>query len=67
MLRTLKRLQALSEVETEYQKELQARFGFPDNLPNLAALRPPGGNTRLGGLAQSFHQQKQAGTLPDTY
>ncbi len=67
MLRILKRLQDLSEVETEHRAELQEWFGFPDNLPNLAALRPPGGNTQPDGVAHSFHERKRAGTLPETY
>ncbi len=29
-------------------------MGFPENLPNLAAQRPPGGNSRPEGVKQSF-------------
>lgn len=67
MLRTLKRLQSLPEVEGKHRVELQEWFGFPDDLPNLAALRPPGGNTRPDGVSHSFHQQKRTGTLPVIY
>jgi hypothetical protein len=42
-------------------------MGFPDNLPNLARLRPPGGNTRLEGLATSYFAQRAKGVLPSTY
>jgi hypothetical protein len=42
-------------------------LGFPDDLPNLKRLRPPGGNTRPRGLAAAYHAQRQAGTLPATY
>lgn len=42
-------------------------MGFPADLPNLARLRPPKGNTRPEGVEQSWHARKQAGTLPETY
>jgi hypothetical protein len=66
-IRLFKRLQALSETDAECRTELQAWFGFPDDLPDLAALQPPGGNTRPDGIAHSFHEQRRASTLPDTY
>jgi hypothetical protein len=42
-------------------------LGFPDDLPNLRRLRPPGGNTRPQGVATSYFVQRQHGTLPATY
>ena len=42
-------------------------MGYPDELPNLARLRPPGGNTRPEGVSQCYFAQKQAGILPATY
>lgn len=42
-------------------------MGFPDDLPDLARLRPPGGNTRPKGVRSSHFARKQAGSLPDTY
>jgi hypothetical protein len=42
-------------------------MSFPDDLPDLARLRPPGGNTRPQGVAESFHAQRRAGTLSATY
>lgn len=47
MLRTLKRLQALPDEES--QAVLQSWLGFPDNLPNLPSLRPPKGRCGLRG------------------
>ena len=67
LVRVFKRLQALSQAEAEHRAELQEWFGFPDDLPNLAALRPPKGNTRPDGIADSFHERRRAGTLPETY
>jgi hypothetical protein len=45
----------------------QGLIGFPDDLPNLPRLRPPGGNTRPQGLAACFLTQRRAGTLPARY
>ena len=42
-------------------------MGFPDELPDLGRLRPPGGNTRPEGVATCFHAQRRRGTLPATY
>jgi hypothetical protein len=41
-------------------------FGFPDDLPDLAALRPEA-NTRPEGLADCYHRQRLEGRLPATY
>jgi hypothetical protein len=46
---------------------LQRWFGFPDNLPNLAILRPPGGNTRPAGVGKCHYQRRIAGELPDSH
>jgi hypothetical protein len=51
-----------------HAQELFARLmGFPADLPNLAALRPPGGNARPDGIATSYHQRRDRGELPPTY
>jgi len=42
-------------------------LGFPDDLPDLAAKRPPGGNTRPDGIAASFFEQKRRGELAEGY
>jgi len=42
-------------------------MGYPADLPDLAALRPPGGNTRPQGIGQSCLARRQSGTLPETY
>jgi hypothetical protein len=41
-------------------------MGFPENLPNLARLRPPKGNTRPEGIAACAFSRRQKGTLPET-
>lgn len=40
---------------------------YPDDLPDLAALKPPGGNTRPEGIEQSHFRRRERGELPDTY
>lgn len=42
-------------------------MGYPDDLPNLARLRPPQGNTRPEGLAEAFLACRMRGTLADVY
>ncbi len=42
-------------------------MGFPDDLPNLRRLRPPGGNTRPEGVGESWHARKERGTLSATH
>jgi hypothetical protein len=42
-------------------------MGFPGDLPNVARLRPPGGNGRPEGIEQSYFVRKQKEILPQTY
>lgn len=42
-------------------------MGYPDDLPNLAQLHPPEGNTRPNGVASCYFAQRRAGTLAETY
>jgi hypothetical protein len=42
-------------------------MGYPADLPDLSTLRPPEGNTRPDGIAQSHLARRQRGELPDTY
>lgn len=46
---------------------LRKYFGYPDNLPRLAPLRPPGGNSRFEGIEESCYELRQRGELPDLY
>jgi hypothetical protein len=45
---------------------LQRRLGFPDDLPDLSALRPPG-NSRPAGVEQCYFALRERGELPETY
>ena len=42
-------------------------IGYPADLPDMTTLRPPQGNTRPDGIAQSHLARRQRGELPDTY
>lgn len=42
-------------------------LGYPDNLPNLSALKPPGGNSRPQGIEQSALARRNRGELPEVY
>jgi len=42
-------------------------MGFPNDLPDLKPLRPPGGNTRPQGVTASHYAQRQRGELPEEY
>jgi hypothetical protein len=42
---------------------LRDLLAFPSDLPNLAALRPPGGNTRPESIADSFFERQRRGEL----
>jgi hypothetical protein len=59
------RIIALTEI---HDPPLHGRLiGFPEDLPNLRRLRPPGGNGRPAGIQDSFYARRQAGTLPEAY
>jgi hypothetical protein len=45
----------------------QPLMGFPDDLPDLRRLRPPGGNTRPEGVTICFHAQNRQSKLPARY
>jgi hypothetical protein len=42
-------------------------LGFPDDLPDLASKRPPGGHTRPNGIAQRYYERRKRGELPSVY
>jgi hypothetical protein len=45
----------------------QRIMGYPNDLPDLARLRPPGGNARPPGVSQSHFARAARGELPATY
>ncbi|ETW97976.1 MAG: hypothetical protein ETSY2_43555 [Candidatus Entotheonella gemina] len=56
------------ELAEERDQELDKQLmGFPDDLPDLSRLRPPGGNTRPDGIRESYFEVRRYGELPATY
>ena len=56
------------ELAQRNDKTLHRRLmGFPGDLPDLARLRPPGGNSRPAGVLQSHFARASRGKLPPTY
>jgi hypothetical protein len=49
------------------QKLFQRLVGFPADLPDLQRLRPPAGNSRPEGIAESWAALAKQGKLPDHY
>src|SRR2546430_9244318 len=46
--------------------ELRRRYlGYPANLPDLSALKPPGGNSYPEGIERSAFARRQRGDLPE--
>ncbi len=42
-------------------------LGYPEDIPDLSVLRPPGGNRRPEGIAESAFAKRQMSELPDAY
>lgn len=52
----------------QYDPLLFSRLmGFPDNLPDLSRLRPPGGNDRPEGIAESHFARRERGERGPIY
>jgi len=51
-------------VESGNQSCLTRALGLPDDLPDLASLRPPGGNMRAGGVKHSWRSIRDSGMAP---
>lgn len=56
------------ELARDYDAKLFERLqGFPDDLPDLSRLRPPGGNSRPGGVSMSYFSLAARRDLPALY
>jgi hypothetical protein len=56
------------ELAGEHNADLfQELMGYPADLPNLARLRPPGGNSRPAGVDASHFARRARGELPAIY
>ncbi len=63
----VRQLERLLRARKDREADLSAWFGYPDDLPDLAALRPPGGNALPAGLHTSHHARRSRGELPAVY
>ena len=56
------------ELARGHDANLHAQLmGFPNDLPNLGRLRPPGGNSRPEGVALCYFAKAARGELPSIY
>jgi hypothetical protein len=59
---------SIATLARRFDPELWRKImGFPEVLPDLRRLKPPGGNTRPEGVDQSWHARRQRGELPKSY
>ena len=63
-LKTMRLLKILAEHTPD---EFQNLMGFPADLPDLSALKPPGGNHRVEGISESCLARRNRDDLPKTY
>ncbi len=56
------------ETAAKHERTLYLELmGFPEELPDLSRLHPPGGNSRPSGVDKSYHVLRQKGKLTATY
>lgn len=59
--RLIQLMERLKSADDPRAKDLLGHYlGLPTNLPRLAELRPPQGNSRPGGISQSFYERSTA-------
>lgn len=46
---------------------LQRWMGFPEDLPDLVALRPPDGNSKPAAARDCHYERRKRGELPESY
>jgi hypothetical protein len=57
----------LGELEKRRRDLCDIWLGYPDDLPDLARLRPPAGNQRPQGILESHYARRIRGALPAIY
>ena len=64
--RLVELLEILRRSEEPGAREALASFlRYPDDLPDLARLRPPGGNSKPEGVSSSYFARRASGELSD--
>jgi hypothetical protein len=61
-------LEILAASMSDKARRLRHHYlAFPENLPDLSSLQPPGGNERPQGIAESYFERRRRGQLPESY
>ena len=58
---------ALRPNDPAIREQYSAFFGYPADLPNLAVLRPPGGNSHPDGVRDSYYRKRAEDRLAEPY
>lgn len=66
VVRILRRALASPDDEAA-QSDFREAFGYPERLPDLRALRPPGGNRFAANAEDCFFARRASGRLGETY
>ena len=54
-------------VDAEVEAQFLGAFGFPDDMPDLRTLRPPGGNSQSHSEHVCYFARREGRGLPATY
>jgi hypothetical protein len=66
ILRLLRFRQRYPE-DKDLEADFRVAFGYPEDLPDLRALKPPAGNALDANRFQCFHARRERGDLPGIY
>ena len=58
---------AAAHPRSQTTQRFRELMSFPDDLPDLALLRPPEGNGRSQGVGESYFAKRQQGILAESY
>lgn len=61
------RRRLLNLLETANEDVLLDWLAYPDDLPDLSTSRPPTGNSRPAGIAESYFERRRRAELPPVY
>jgi hypothetical protein len=53
--------------DANIDQDYREAFGYPEELPNLARQRPPGGNHRQTGIETCYYKLRLEGKLAEVY
>jgi hypothetical protein len=53
--------------DKDAEADFRDAFGYPEDLPDLRTLRPPGGNSLQANEEHCFQARRERGELADVY